>query len=135
MSEFQALLLALIRVRRSPLFFLWRASPRPSAAETNRKCPRWAEFNQGTPPLPTPSATSPPATSPTGTGSFSFGAGSDSLFSPGASSSLRPGPFAGSHGPSPLATSPPMVPMDEDDDEVPATPSGAPKIKLTLKKT
>ncbi|RDX51861.1 hypothetical protein OH76DRAFT_1377827 [Lentinus brumalis] len=101
--------------------------------KTNRKCPRWAEFNQGAPPLPT--ATSPPATSPTGNGSFTFGSGSDSLFSPGASSSLRPGPFAGTHGPSPLATSPPMVPMDEDDDEVPATPSGAPKLKLTLKKS
>ncbi|KAI0714974.1 hypothetical protein C8Q76DRAFT_795782 [Earliella scabrosa] len=106
--------------------------------KTNRKCPRWAEFNQGTPPLPTPSAASPPATSPTGTGSFGFGSGSDSLFSPGASSSLRPGTalgFAGSHGPSPLATSPPMVPMDEDEDDVPATPSGAPKLKLTLKKS
>ncbi|KAI0756326.1 hypothetical protein C8Q80DRAFT_1127954 [Daedaleopsis nitida] len=106
--------------------------------KTNRKCPRWAEFNQGTPPLPTPSAASPPATSPTGTGSFALGAGPDSLFSPGASSSLRPGPalgFPGSHGPSPLATSPPMVPMDEDEDEDPATPSGAPKIKLTLKKS
>ncbi|TBU49318.1 hypothetical protein BD309DRAFT_882680 [Dichomitus squalens] len=105
--------------------------------KTNRKCPRWAEFNQGTPPLPTPSAASPPATSPTGTsGSFNFGAGSEALFSPAASSSLRAGPslsFPGSHGPSPLATSPPMVPDDED--EMPATPSGAPKIKLTLKKS
>ncbi|KAI0334367.1 atypical/TAF1 protein kinase [Cubamyces sp. BRFM 1775] len=107
--------------------------------KTNRKCPRWAEFNQGTPPLPTPSASSPPATSPTGTGGFGFGSGSDGLFTPGASSSLRPGAshtFAGTHGPSPLATSPPMMPMDEDEDEVPATPSGSgPKIKLTLKKS
>ncbi|KAI1793162.1 hypothetical protein LXA43DRAFT_285247 [Ganoderma leucocontextum] len=108
--------------------------------KTNRKCPRWAEFNQGTPPLPTPSAASPPATSPTGTGNFNFGAGSgaENLLSPGTANSLRPGPslnFPGSHGPSPLATSPPMVPMDEDEDEVPATPSGAPKLKLTLKKS
>ncbi|KAI9068702.1 atypical/TAF1 protein kinase [Trametes sanguinea] len=103
--------------------------------KTNRKCPRWAEFNQGTPPLPTPSASSPPgATSPTATGGF------DSLYTPGASGSLRPGPshgFAGAHGPSPLATSPPMMPMDEDDDDdAPATPSGSgPKLKLTLKKS
>ncbi|KAI0361004.1 atypical/TAF1 protein kinase [Trametes cingulata] len=106
--------------------------------KTNRKCPRWAEFNQGTPPLPTPSASSPPATSPTGTGGFGFGG--DSLYSPGPSgSSLRPGPshtFPGTHGPSPLATSPPMMPVDDDDDDVPATPSGsAPKLKLTLKKS
>ena len=119
--------------------------------ETNRKCPRWAEFNSGTPPLPTPpgagGATSPPATSPTvpaASGSFSLGSSngvgggpSESLFAPGAAGAgaLRPGAFAGSHGPSPLATSPPVMPMDEDEDEeVPATPSGAPKIKLTLGK-
>ena len=121
-------------------------------AETNRKCPRWAEFNQGTPSLPTPGgapAASPPATSPTTAaagGSFSLPntAAGDPLFSPGAGgsgSSLRPGnplAFAGAHGPSPLATSPPVMAMDEDMDEdedadgEPATPSGAPKIKLTL---
>lgn len=44
-----------------------------------------------------------------------------------------------SHGPSPLAMSPPMTAMDEDadddddDDDVSATPS-APKIKLMLKR-
>ncbi|KAI0639982.1 atypical/TAF1 protein kinase [Trametes polyzona] len=107
--------------------------------KTNRKCPRWAEFNQGTPPLPTPSASSPPATSPTGTGGFALGGSPDSLFTPGASSSLRAGAslsFPGTHGPSPLATSPPMMPVDDDDDDVPATPSGsAPKLKLTLKKS
>ncbi|PCH34054.1 atypical/TAF1 protein kinase [Wolfiporia cocos MD-104 SS10] len=104
--------------------------------KTNRKCPRWAEFNSGNPPLPTPSASSPPATSPGGSGGLGFG--SDSLFSPGASGSLRP-PNAsfslGSHGPSPLATSPPVMAMDDDDD-VPSTPSASgPKIKLTLKKS
>ena len=69
------------------------------------------------------------------------GGSSEGLFSPGASGSggLKPPGgafgFAGAHGPSPLATSPPVMPMDEDEDEeVPATPSGAPKIKLKLGK-
>lgn len=104
--------------------------------KTNRKCPRWAEFNSGSPPLPTPAASSPPATSPGGPG-FGFAGGSDSLFSPAGATSLRPNPSLtlGSHGPSPLATSPPVMAMD-DDDEVPPTPSGSgPKLKLTLKKS
>ena len=110
-------------------------------AETNRKCPRWAEFNSGNPPAtPGPSsATSPPATSPT------VSRGPDSLFSPVASTSgaLRP-PNALAHGPSPLAMSPPMNAMDggddydddddDDDDGIPATPSHVgPKIKFSLK--
>ncbi|KAI0347944.1 hypothetical protein BDW22DRAFT_1350061 [Trametopsis cervina] len=111
--------------------------------KTNRKCPRWAEFNSGNPGVATPgpsSATSPSATSPT------LGRGHDSLFSPVAgapSSSLRP-PSALAHGPSPLAMSPPMTAMDDadgdyegDDGDVgpPATPTQlGPKIKLTLKK-
>ena len=109
--------------------------------ETNRKCPRWAEFNSGTPPMPaTPSAGSPPATSPTGPSAFGFGK-SDSLFSPGAS----PGPSntllrapnalaSASHGPSPLATSPPMIAMEEEDESVSTPTTSAPKLKLTLKK-
>ncbi|OBZ79847.1 putative transcription initiation factor TFIID subunit [Grifola frondosa] len=107
--------------------------------KTNRKCPRWAEFNSGAPALPTSSAASPPAGSPPG-GGFGFGSGSESLFAPGASSSsLRPPNsslgFAGAHGPSPLATSPPVMAI-EDDDEAPSTPSlSGPKIKLTLKKS
>ncbi|KAG6333706.1 hypothetical protein ID866_5389 [Astraeus odoratus] len=94
-------------------------------AETNRKCPRWAEFNSGTPPLPVPptSATSPPPMTPgmpnlggfnrpTQSASFSFGAAV----------------------PSPLATSPPMSAMEER--EASMTPSSsAPKIKLTLKRS
>ncbi|KAH9950995.1 hypothetical protein B0H21DRAFT_720844 [Amylocystis lapponica] len=99
--------------------------------KTNRKCPRWAEFNSGAASLPTPSATSPPAASPTASGSFVFG--TEGLVG---ASSLRPNPslFAGSHGPSPLATSPPVIAMEEDD--VPPTPSGSgTKLKLTLKKT
>ncbi|THG99871.1 hypothetical protein EW026_g2557 [Hermanssonia centrifuga] len=104
--------------------------------KTNRKCPRWAEFNSGAPPpTPSTSAASPPATSPT-----EFGKGSESLFSPGASSnSLRPPGTLLAHGPSPLAMSPPVTAMDEDDDDdgdfPPPTPSAAPKIKLTLKKS
>jgi len=106
--------------------------------KTNRKCPRWAEFNSGSPPLPTPSASSPPAGSPSGSTGFAFG--SDSLFSPGGANSLRPpnpSMTLGSHGPSPLATSPPVMAMDDDDDDdVPPTPSGSgPKLKLTLKKS
>ncbi|KAI0095198.1 atypical/TAF1 protein kinase [Irpex rosettiformis] len=111
--------------------------------KTNRKCPRWAEFNSGNPggAIPGPSsATSPPATSPT------IARGPDSLFSPVAStsSSLRP-PNALAHGPSPLAMSPPMNAMDgddydDDDDDgddddggILATPSQTgPKIKFNL---
>ena len=71
------------------------------------------------------SATSPPATSPPGGGL------------------LHPANAMMSHGPSPLAMSPPMTAMDddaegEDDDEmdVPPTPSQAgPKIKFMLKKS
>lgn len=126
--------------------------------KTNRKCPRWAEFNSGTPPMPTPggaNASSPPppsagATSPTASGSsaaFTFGKSQDSLFSPTsspvASNLLRaPSNLGGpSHGPSPLATSPPVMAMsmdgqddgDEDDEDAPS--SSAPKLKLTLKKS
>ncbi|EMD41835.1 hypothetical protein CERSUDRAFT_102229 [Gelatoporia subvermispora B] len=105
--------------------------------KTNRKCPRWAEFNSGQPALPTPAATSPPSATSPGS-SFNFSGGPEGLFSPG-SNSLRPPNstlgFPGSHGPSPLATSPPVMAMDDGDD-IPPTPSGSgPKIKLTLKKS
>ena len=92
--------------------------------ETNRKCPRWAEFNSSTVPTPsTPSAASPP---PTTANLPNLG--------------FNRGPSAATFGfpaavPSPLATSPPMSAMD-DLDAVPGTPSGsAPKIKLMLKRT
>ncbi|KAK2461592.1 hypothetical protein APHAL10511_006055 [Amanita phalloides] len=88
--------------------------------KTNRKCPRWAEFNSGTapvPPTPTSSATSPP---PMGGGLGGMG-----FNRPGGSSFGFPAAV-----PSPLATSPPLSAMDED-----ATPSSGPKIKLTLKRT
>ncbi|KAF8632973.1 hypothetical protein AX15_001570 [Amanita polypyramis BW_CC] len=86
--------------------------------KTNRKCPRWAEFNSGTgpiPPTPSTSATSPPPMGG-GLGGLSFNRSSGGSF--GFPAAV----------PSPLATSPPVSAMDED-----AAPS-APKIKLTLKR-
>ena len=80
----------------------------------------------------TSSATSPPATSPPG--------GGGGLFSPSAPGGLHPANAMMSHGPSPLAMSPPVTAVDDDmdddeDDDVPVTPSaGGPKIKLTLKR-
>lgn len=94
------------------------------AAETNRKCPRWAEFNSGAPPVPTtPSATSPPPVTPN-TSSFSgFNKPSQNV-SFGFNAAV----------PSPLATSPPVSAME--DVEPSMTPSSAaPKLKLTLKRT
>ncbi|KAM6498495.1 TAF1 transcription initiation factor TFIID subunit TAF1 [Amanita muscaria] len=85
--------------------------------KTNRKCPRWAEFNSGTAPVPpTPSASSPPPV--TALGGLGFNR-------PGSSSFGFPAAV-----PSPLATSPPLSAMDED-----PAPSTAPKIKLTLKRS
>ncbi|KAI0053454.1 hypothetical protein FA95DRAFT_745691 [Auriscalpium vulgare] len=90
--------------------------------KTNRKCPRWAEFNSGQPP-PTPTAggpaTSPPPPTP-GLGSLGFGAPPDAL------GGLR-GFGHPAAVPSPLATSPPVMPSDDD-----SAPGGAPKLKLTL---
>ncbi|KAJ3895525.1 TAF1 transcription initiation factor TFIID subunit TAF1 [Lentinula edodes] len=86
--------------------------------KTNRKCPRWEEFNSGAAPTPGPSAASPSAaTSPPATPSQS-----NIGFSRGPA-------FGHSTATSPLATSPPMTVYDE------ATPtSSAPKIKLSLGK-
>ncbi|ESK98083.1 transcription initiation factor tfiid 111 kda subunit [Moniliophthora roreri MCA 2997] len=92
--------------------------------KTNRKCPRWAEFNSGVtpggPPTPNPPAS---ATSP----SMSFNSPNPGFGYPAAVSS-------------PLATSPPMIGGDDDDDDrlSPGASSGggaAPKIKLTLKRS
>ncbi|KAG6862165.1 hypothetical protein C0995_004247 [Termitomyces sp. Mi166 len=90
--------------------------------KTNRKCPRWAEFNSGTAPA-TPqasgSATSPPPVT-AGLPNLGFNRGPSASF----------GHSVAVH--SPLAMSPPMSGMDED--AVP--PSGLnPKIKLTLKRS
>ncbi|PPQ71123.1 hypothetical protein CVT24_009859 [Panaeolus cyanescens] len=93
--------------------------------KTNRKCPRWAEFNNGNVPTPsTPggaSALSPPAAGATSATNLGFNRGPSGSFGH---------PVA---IPSPLATSPPMSAMD--DDAIPSTPSAsAPKIKLTFKR-
>lgn len=88
--------------------------------ETNRKCPRWAEFNSGTAPvtpIPSGSATSPP---PTTANLPNLG------FNRGPSNAAFGFPAA---VPSPLATSPPMSAQEDD-----AFPP-APKLKLTLKRT
>ncbi|KAH9035076.1 TAF1 transcription initiation factor TFIID subunit TAF1 [Lactarius hengduanensis] len=81
--------------------------------KTNRKCPRWAEFNSGAQPPATPTPTAAAAGSPpplTPSLSSSLGLGQSSL-----------------HVPSPLATSPPVIAASDE------TPT-APKIKLTLKR-
>lgn len=63
--------------------------------KTNRKCPRWAEFNSGAPP-PTPSSATAAAASATSPppGGLGFGG------------------FSVPAVPSPLATSPPLTGMD-----------------------
>ncbi|KAF8973618.1 TAF1 transcription initiation factor TFIID subunit TAF1 [Flammula alnicola] len=90
--------------------------------KTNRKCPRWAEFNSGAiPATPSGAASSPQA--PANMPNLGFNRG------PSATAFGHPVAV-----PSPLATSPPMSAMD--DDIIPATPSASgPKIKLTLKRT
>jgi len=94
--------------------------------KTNRKCPRWAEFNSGAPPVPaTPaSATSPPPMTPS---------------APGLSGFSRPSQNAsfgfGAAVPSPLATSPPVSAMEDIEPSLTPSGSSAPKIKLTLKRS
>lgn len=89
-----------------------------SASETNRKCPRWAEFNSGT---------QPPATPTQAAGSALGSAASPPPLTPSLSNSLGLGQSGLLHVPSPLATTPPVIAAPDD------TPS-APKIKLTLKR-
>ncbi|KAF6766609.1 atypical/TAF1 protein kinase [Ephemerocybe angulata] len=90
--------------------------------KTNRKCPRWAEFNSGAAgagPAPPPATASSTASSPPPPSAIPFSRGPSFGFP--------------SAVPSPLATSPPMSAMD--DEYGPPTPSGsAPKLKLTLKR-
>ncbi|KAF9229061.1 TAF1 transcription initiation factor TFIID subunit TAF1 [Gyrodon lividus] len=91
--------------------------------KTNRKCPRWAEFNSGAPPISatSASASSPPPMTPS---------------APGLSGFNRPSQNAsfgfGAAVPSPLATSPPVSAME---DAEPSPSGSAPKIKLTLKRS
>ncbi|KAF5368463.1 hypothetical protein D9758_002319 [Tetrapyrgos nigripes] len=87
--------------------------------KTNRKCPRWAEFNGGAPPSGSGPATSP--TQPTTAGNFGF---------PTTASTSFGFPTAVS---SPLATSPPITSGGDYETPVAST-STAPKIKLTLGK-
>lgn len=97
--------------------------------ETNRNCPKWAEFNT---PQPvggvgigggTPGATSPPAHTPYG----------DSLFPSGYRSSANAYGFPAAV-PSPLATSPPVsaTAFDGFDTESqPAQPAQSPGVNLS----
>ncbi|KDQ63334.1 hypothetical protein JAAARDRAFT_29354 [Jaapia argillacea MUCL 33604] len=108
--------------------------------KTNRKCPRWAEFNSGAaPPSLTPSAASPTAGSPPtpSLSNIGFNSGPEAAFSPSAAGPSRSVPqsaFSFSAVPSPLATSPPMNAVSDADLPPPTPSEGAPKIKLTLKK-
>ncbi|KAF7981151.1 hypothetical protein HWV62_34909 [Athelia sp. TMB] len=91
--------------------------------KTNRKCPRYAEFNSGTAPPPTPtsaSATSPPPAPNLPNLGFNRGPSTSAFGFPAAV-------------PSPLATSPPMSSMA--DDPPPSASSTGPKLKLKLKRS
>ncbi|CEL52987.1 transcription initiation factor TFIID subunit D1 [Rhizoctonia solani AG-1 IB] len=102
--------------------------------KTNRKCPRWAEFNQPAAGTPSGSAGSPPQTA----GSPPYAAGSPnplSLGLPRAGQGSGPGYYPSAT--SPLATSPPIT-ADEPDEysgrafSPPAsTPTGGLKLKLS----
>jgi transcription initiation factor TFIID subunit 1 len=101
--------------------------------KTNRKCPRWLEFNSGDKKASTSNAAS--ASSPPGAG----GATSPPPATPGLPSLLSFNNRQTSFAPSPLATSPPVFPEPDDDDhEMSAPPSATtttgPKIKLSLKR-
>ncbi|KAF5312301.1 hypothetical protein D9619_002925 [Psilocybe cf. subviscida] len=90
--------------------------------KTNRKCPRWAEFNSGAVPA-TPSGAGPSPQTPAALPNLGFTRG------PSVTGFGHPAAV-----PSPLATSPPMSAMD--DDLMPPTPSASgPKLKLTLKRS
>jgi len=106
--------------------------------KTNRKCPKWAEYNGGAPPTISGSATSPPQTPNLGASlSFSKGPESLSVGVGGSVSAIRNQSstfgFAAAV-PSPLATSPPFTASDLAEDGTGAI-SAPPKLKLTLKKS
>ena len=116
--------------------------PLTAFLETNRKCPRWAEFNSGAPPIA--SATSPPgaASVPPGAGALSppglpFPAPPVAANSPLSLSSSFTRPSA-SFVPSPLATSPPVTAMETDEDAMTLhqqQAGGSTKVKLKLNRT
>ncbi|TFK99774.1 hypothetical protein BDV98DRAFT_510326 [Pterulicium gracile] len=85
--------------------------------KTNRKCPRWAEFNSGNPPLPPTPSSAGPAGSPVPSGMppVIAASGSSGYGFPAVSS--------------PLATSPPIGGEDAG-----GASSSGPKIKLSLKR-
>ncbi|KZV94138.1 hypothetical protein EXIGLDRAFT_767429 [Exidia glandulosa HHB12029] len=111
--------------------------------KTNRKCPRWAEFNQPqppgapapvpTPPVPRAGETPKPASSPAPHTAQSPVFMPSGLRAHSGSVSFQPA------APSPLAASPPVtgedVPMtDSPMDMEPSTSAPAPKLKLILKR-
>jgi len=107
--------------------------------KTNRKCPKWAEYNGGAPPTITPSGASPPQTPSLG-GNLSFTKGPELPSLPmnaaGPPSAIRNQPSMFGYAaavPSPLATSPPFTASDLIGDGSVSTPP--PKLKLTLKKS
>ena len=124
------------------------------SSETNRNCPKWAEYNTPQPVgavgvLPAPSATSPPA--PGSAHSPPATSGSQGLGYMSAPDGLFPSVYrtpSSTYGfpaavPSPLATSPPVsaAAFDGFDNEsqppqplVTTNASGPPKIKLKLGK-
>jgi len=121
--------------------------------KTNRKCPRWAEFNKPGG-ATSPPAMSPPPSSPADDRRYgpSLGSGSGGLMPPPLvpSSAFRSNTFSYPAVPSPLATSPPVSAFDHGvgssgvaarrgsllatSPTASSTPTGSkPKIKLSLK--
>ncbi|KAJ7751256.1 TAF1 transcription initiation factor TFIID subunit TAF1 [Mycena maculata] len=95
--------------------------------KTNRKCPRWAEFNTPGPSTPTGSVATPaPLPGTPNLPNLGFNRGG-----------LAPAFGFPAAVPSPLATSPPVSGMGGDDPTPAPTPSAqtVPKIKLTLKRS
>jgi len=96
--------------------------------KTNRKCPRWAEFNTPMPPslsAPTPAGLGGPAMPSPAAGASKTTAG---FRHPGGALAYQ------AAVPSPLATSPPMSAPDPPSDGPGEGSSSGPKIKLTLKR-
>ncbi|KAG8862822.1 hypothetical protein FRB96_000832 [Tulasnella sp. 330] len=102
--------------------------------KTNRKCPRWAEFNTDSGPI---SATSPPVASAASPPASAMSPPASSAFFAGPGSAFRSASFSIPPVPSPLATSPPLSAANDwysggDGPTSPGGSSSAPK-KITLK--